>query len=358
MRTIFIILGAIVVLILIVGGAFWYMSKQPLYQPGMVSTGDNLSGPLEPPAQTLGTNLWKVETDVELSYFSEGSGQNVLVIHGGPGMPFTEPAKGLSLLSSDNQFYYYAQRGCGDSSRLINQFDSKNTYQNMRTLDQTLGIGAQIADIERIRRILDEERIILFGHSWGGLLASLYAVEFPENVEALVLVSPANMLVMPQVEAESDLFSSVRAKLPDDKKAEFDAFMKEYFDFGSIFEKTDDELVTLNAKFGEYYLSIYSSIESDETVAFPPQGRPGGWMVWAQYLSLGQRYDLRPYLNEVDVPVLVIHGADDLQSESASRLYAEAFQNAEFVVIDDAAHNAFEEQPEEFAQIVSEFLSK
>ena len=228
----------------------------------------------------------------------------------------------------------------------------------MQTLDRTLGVGAQIADIERIRRILDEEQLVLVGHSWGGLLASLYAVEFPEHVESLVLVSPANMLVMPQVEADSDLFASVREKLPAEKTAEFDAFMKDYFDFGSIFEKSDDDLVEMNTQFGEYYLSIYDGLETDGTEPFPEQGRPGGWMVWAQYLSLGQRYDLRPALGEVNVPVLVVHGNDDLQSEAASRIYAEAFPNAEFVVIEGAAHNAFEEQPGEFAEIMAAKVSQ
>jgi len=67
----------------------------------------------------------------------------------------------------------------------------------------------------------------------------------------------------------------------------------------------------------------------------PEQGRPGGWMVWAQYVSMGQRHDYSKALADVNVPVLVIHGADDLQSEAASRLYADAFPNAEFVVIEN-----------------------
>ena len=71
-----------------------------------------------------------------------------------------------------------------------------------------------------------------------------------------------------------------------------------------------------------------------------------------------QRYDLRPTLAAVDAPVLVIHGTDDLQSEAASHLYVDSFPNAEFMVIEDAAHTSFEEQPEQFAKIVSEFLGK
>jgi pimeloyl-ACP methyl ester carboxylesterase len=73
---------------------------------------------------------------------------------------------------------------------------------------------------------------------------------------------------------------------------------------------------------------------------------------------MGQRHDYSKALEDVNVPVLVIHGADDLQSEAASRLYVDAFPNAEFVVIENASHFSSEQQPERFAKIVSEFLNK
>jgi proline iminopeptidase len=220
----------------------------------------------------------------------------------------------------------------------------------MGTLERTLGLGAQIADIERIRQILGQEKLVLVGHSWGGFLAALYAAEFPQNVEALILVAPANVLVMPQPDQGSDLFASVRANLPDDQLAAYDAFMDTYMDFNSLFEKSEDDLVEMQAQFGEYYAQT-------QEAAFPQQGRPGGWMAWAQYLSMGQRHDYRAPLAQVQAPVLVIHGADDLQSESASRMYVEAFPNAEFAVIQGASHFPFEEQPDRFAQVVSTFLA-
>jgi proline iminopeptidase len=227
-------------------------------------------------------------------------------------------------------------------------------YENMKTLDQSLGLGAQIADIERIRQILDDEKLILIGHSWGGFLASLYAAEFPEHVEALILVSPANTLVMPQPDAESDLFAAVRAKLPAEDQGEFDKFMKEYFDFNTLFQKSDAELVAMNEQFGKYYLQI---MDVDTTSQWPEQGKPGGWMVWAGYISMGQSHDYRAALRKVTAPVLVIHGAQDIQSEAATRLYVEAFPNVEFVVIENAAHASFEDQPIEFASFVKSFLN-
>jgi len=79
-------------------------------------------------------------------------------------------------------------------------------------------------------------------------------------------------------------------------------------------------------------------------------------MVWAQYISMGQRHDYSSALAQVEAPVLVIHGVDDLQSEAASRMYAQAFPNAQFATIENASHFSFADQPEIFSQIVRKFL--
>jgi proline iminopeptidase len=226
-------------------------------------------------------------------------------------------------------------------------------YQNMMELDRTLGLGAQIADIERIRQILGDDKLILVGHSWGGFLASLYAAEFPEHVEALILVSPANTLVMPQPEADSDLFVSVRAKLPADQQPEFDAFMKEYMNFNTLFQKSEADLLAMNEEFGKYYVQVVDV----ESTPMPKQGKPGGWMTWGMYVSMGQQHDYRAALKDITAPVLVIHGADDLQSEAASHQYVDAFPNADFAVIKNAGHFSFEQQPKQFADIVQKFLA-
>ena len=194
--------------------------------------------------------------------------------------------------------------------------------------------------------------MILIGHSWGGFLASLYAAEFPEHVEALILVSPATALVMPQ--EESDLFDTVRQRLPEDQHAEFDAFMKDYMDFNKLFTRSEADLIALDEKFGRYYISVVD-IPSDKMIK---QGEPGGWMSWGMYISMGQRHDYRAALKTVTAPVLVLHGADDLQSEAASRQYADLFPNAQFLVLPNASHFAFVEQPEAFAEAVGDFFQR
>ncbi len=349
LRIALIIVAVIVVLAAIGAGSLWYFMNQPLYQPGMVRQGKNLRAPLAPPAQTAGEGVWQVESDIQLHYFTAGQGQPVLVVHGGPGMPYTQPWKGLAPLADRYQFYYYDQRGCGQSTHPFDTFASKNYYQNMTQLDQALGLGAQIADLERIRQILGQEKLILIGHSFGGMIASLYAAEFPERVEALVLIAPAETLVMPP--PSGGLFEQIRQRLPADKLPEYDAYLKRYFNYQNLFNESEQSLAQLNDAFVPYYkLALPQAV-------IPAEGEAGGWVVEGIYLGMGTRHDYRPALKAVTAPVLVLHGAGDLQPEAASRLYSDAFPNARFQVIDGATHFMFEEQPEAFAAAVEQFLA-
>jgi proline iminopeptidase len=313
----------------------------------MVRAGRNLRAPLTPPAQGDDEPFWKMEQDIQLYHFAAGEGRNIVILHGGPGYPYAEPWPGLETLTADFQFHYYDQRGCGRSTRPIDTFSSPNTYENMTALERTLGIGAHLADVERIRQLLGEEKLILIGHSFGGFLAALYAAEFPKRVEAMVLIAPANVLVMPP--KGGGLYEEVRERLPEDMREDYAAYLKRYLNFRDLFSKSEADLVALNDEFARYYQAVLE-------IPIPEQGEPGGWMVQAMYVSIGRRHDYRQALKDVRAPVLVIHGADDLQSEEASRIYVDAFPNAKFHVIREATHFPFYEQASEFATTVDAFL--
>ena len=79
-------------------------------------------------------------------------------------------------------------------------------------------------------------------------------------------------------------------------------------------------------------------------------------MVWGIYLSLGQRHDYRAAMKSTAFPVLIVHGAEDLQPEEASRIYLDIYPDGQFEVISGASHFAFEEQLEAFARTVGDFL--
>ena len=327
----------------------WYWMGRPMYEPGKLAA----SALLEPPPQLDDELYWTVEKDVRLFHYADGSGPDALVVHGGPGFPMHNPPPGLKPLANQHRFHYYDQRGCGKSTRPVDRFALRNFYENMQTLNAALGLGAQVSDIEKIRRILNDEKLILIGHSFGGFLSALYAAEFPQHVKALVLVAPADLLVLPQ--KGGGLFERVRGALPAHMQPQYAAYLKRYLDFSGVFALSDSELAALNAEFGRYY----GAAAAGRGIAAPSiedmQGN-GGWMVQAMYLSMGRRHDYRGALRRVLAPVLVIHGERDFQTQAESRAYAQCFPHARFAVIQNAGHFPFTDQPEEFAAVTGQFL--
>jgi pimeloyl-ACP methyl ester carboxylesterase len=102
-----------------------------------------------------------------------GGGDALVAIHGGPGLSheYLEP---LGLLARTGlPVVTYDQRGCGRSAGAVDEADV---------------IGQAVADIERVRRAVGAPRLHLLGHSWGGLLAALYAARHPARAASLVLV--------------------------------------------------------------------------------------------------------------------------------------------------------------------------
>ncbi len=345
-------------LLAVVGGWFWYMMQQPLYRPGMVHAEKNLRAALIAPPQSADSTLWQMESDIALYHQAIGQGRNVVVIHGGPGTPYPEPWPALSPLTATYQFHFYDQRGAGRSTRPFDRFASGTFYQNMQQLEQTLGIGAQVADIERIRQILGEEQLILVGHSWGALLATLYAAEFPEHVERMILISPADMLLMPS--PRPDLFATVRQRLPVELHAGYDDYLARYLDFANIFTRSEDELQAINGEFVRYYqaaLDRQTDQPAVDLLAQQSDVQIGGWMVYAMYFSLGQRHDYRGALAAIDVPVLVLHGAADLQPLAVAQEYAEHLPQAQLVTVPGADHFMYNSAPKRFVEEVAEFLA-
>ncbi len=211
-------------------------------------------------------------------------------------------------------------------------------------------MAAQIADIERIRQILGVDKITLIGHSFGAFMAALYATEFPDHIQSLVLVSPAEMLVQP-AGIRRPVPAHTRAATASPSEQDSTPFSRSIMDFNKIFSKSESDLAALNDRMGDYFQEAYGKTIPVE------QGQSGGWMVWAMYIDLGPHHDYRSAMTSTAFPVQIIHGADDLQPEKASRTYLEIYPKAQFEVIPGAGHFSFEEQPAAFAKAVGDFLT-
>ena len=100
------------------------------------------------------------------------SDQVLIAIHGGPGNSSDYMLNLEELKSESLAVVTYDQRGTGKSSK---------PAQGYRLDDHA-------ADLENIRIKLGVDKINLFGHSWGGVVAQRYATLYPEHVRSITLM--------------------------------------------------------------------------------------------------------------------------------------------------------------------------
>ena len=69
-------------------------------------------------------------------------------------------------------------------------------------------------------------------------------------------------------------------------------------------------------------------------------------------------YDWRRLAGALQVPTLVVHGAEDPMPLAGSEEWARAFPRGRLVVVPEAGHYPHAEQPERFFQAVEAFLAE
>jgi len=99
--------------------------------------------------------------------------KTVLFLHGGPGAGCDYFRYHAELLSESMNVVIFDQRGVLRSDAI----DEEN-FNGMILVE----------DIEDIREILNISKICLAGHSFGGFLALVYALKYPQNVDKIVFM--------------------------------------------------------------------------------------------------------------------------------------------------------------------------
>jgi proline iminopeptidase len=98
----------------------------------------------------------------------------VLLLHGGPGFShdYLEAMESF-LPQAGIEMYYYDQLGCGNSDHPEDP--------SLWTLPRYM------AELEEVRKGLGLDKFVLYGHSWGGLLAIEYALRHQRHLRGLVI---------------------------------------------------------------------------------------------------------------------------------------------------------------------------
>jgi proline iminopeptidase len=291
-------------------------SKQPAFREGYIPVGN-----------------------AGLYYRETGSGQPMVILHGGPDFDHTYLLPDMDYLSDSCRLIYYDQRGRGRSAA------------NFEPEDVT--IQSEIGDMERLRMYFGLGSVAVLGHSWGGLLALEYAIRHPDRVSHLILLNSG-----PASHADYMLFRQERLrKSPRDvEKLEALASTPEYQE-GSLTADADYYRIHFSSTLRQpgHLERVVNSLRLNFTSQGILKAREiEAWLMTETWSS--EEYDLLPQLQQLKIPTLLIHGDYDLVPQECAEHIAHAIPGARLVLLKDAGHFSFLEFPAEVRREILRLL--
>jgi pimeloyl-ACP methyl ester carboxylesterase len=212
------------------------------------------------------------------------------------------------------------------------------------------GTEDYVADLDELRGHLGLDRMLLFGHSHGGVVAQAYTARHPERVERLVVASALARFRAEQTEA-MDAAIATKAGEPwfEDALAALQA--EQAGRWGS-----DQELAELALRELPFYFAAFG--ERERAYLRQLDGEiPCGDALKLFNEEIFTTFDLRPELARITAPTLVITGEDDfICGPVSAHEIACAIAGSELVLLGDCGHFVFVEQPELFRDAVGAFL--
>ena len=271
-----------------------------------------------------------------LSYRREGRGPMLVCHPGGPGF---------------SSLYFGGLAGLGEDFELV-LLDPRGTGGSDRPSDpRAYATDDYVADLEELHSQLGVDRINLFGHSHGGVVAAAYAATHPERVERLVLASTLArfaaeqehaMIAGMERHADEPWYEDARAALEAEQAGNYDG---------------DGELGELALRELKFYFASYD----DAAAAYLESLRgeaPNGDALRLFNAEIFTTFDLRSELPRITAPTLVIAGEQDfITGPVCAHELAACIPNAETAILPDVGHLIFVEAPARVREEVRRFLS-
>lgn len=264
-----------------------------------------------------------------------GSGEPILVLHGGPGMFHDYLVPHFEKLAKDYQIIFYDQRGCGRT-----EFPIDTT---------TITTDFFVEDLEAIRNHLKIEKLNLAGHSWGSALAINYGKKYPDHLNKLILISPA-----PSNSAYFDqMFKNMQNKRADKDTKELVKLMS-----SRDFEKRDPNTFVKAISLGDKVNLVKQETVTElyKPMTFTEANANNLLLVNSIMEKNFFEYDITEGIKVIQCPSLIIIGDLDNVPFASNQILQESL-NARIEVLKPACHYPFFETPKEFNNAVKSFIS-
>jgi len=255
----------------------------------------------------------------------------VLVVHpGGPGLSSTYIGD-LAGLWERFTLLILNPRGTGGSDRPRDP----HAYH----------LDDYVSDLDELRQHLRLERMLLLGYSHGGIVAQAYAIAHPARVRKLVLACTT-----PRFGAEQEAAQKVAREKRSGQPWYADAVAVDWDG-----ELSDEQRRDAFFRIMPLYFAHFGPAEEGylDTFRSDPINGDAGRAFNEEVPTL----DLRERLRELKIQTLVITGEEDfICGPVCADEIASAIPQAKKVIVGDAGHMVFMEQPQAFHDAVAEFL--
>ncbi|MDA1027724.1 MAG: proline iminopeptidase-family hydrolase [Bacteroidetes bacterium] len=265
----------------------------------------------------------------------DSDGIPLLLIHGGPG----------------STSCYFGLLDDLITNRPVIRYDQLDTGKSDRPGDRSRWVLPHfVEEIEAIRATLNLDELHILGSSWGGTVAAEYGLEGNmEGVQSIIFAGP--LLSTPKWMEDAQILIS---QMP----IELQETIRTHESAGTY---TDPAYVAATDSFYARYLYHQPQKEVPECAGVDGNSEMYNYM-WGptEFTATGTllAYDRTDRLHEITLPVLFIAGEFDEARPSTLEEFARLMPKAEVEVLLDAGHLGMVDLPEEYAQMVNNYLTK
>ena len=261
------------------------------------------------------------------------SGPLIVVLAGGPGGDpgYMKPV--VERLSTRFLCLVLEQRGTGRS---------KLTTYN----ENTINFQSYLDDLEALRKHMNLPKLLLVGHSWGGMLALSYAGTYPNQVRAVVSIDASPIAEEHAIAEEANAFRRL------DRREQSRLLELEK-------RKAAEPVITFaevqRATLGAYFFDARKAL----TAATWLGGDANLEVMRLGYEPAFGSLDafIRARLHSIRAPVLLVHGRQDAVAEGGIVEAHQLIKSSRLAFIDKCGHMPWIEQPEELWKAVEAFMT-
>jgi proline iminopeptidase len=269
----------------------------------------------------------------------------VLLLHGGPGSTheYLEACDSF-LPAAGIEYYYYDQLGSGFSD----QPDDPSLWELDRFVEE----------VEQVRQALglDRRTFVLYGQSWGGILAMEYALHYQQHLRGLVISNMmasvpaynayAEQVLMPAMDQTALAeIKALEAAGDIDNPRYMELLLEQHYVHHVLRMPPADWPEPVQRGFAHINPAIYVSMQGPSELGISPEARLAHW----------DRFD---DLASITVPTLVIGARYDTMDPAHMEAMAAQFPGGRYLYCPEGSHLAmYDEQQTYFAGLTDYLLS-